>query len=109
MTEYNKRKQEALDNLTDDQKTDMVWKGEEVYWIGKGHSFLLGSFKHYLTKSGIELKCFLRNSEWSIDNEIGNYRYEEGNWVKIERHKPKEANKDSFSSVVFPTIKRKFT
>ena len=57
------------ETLTEDQKTEFSFNEETLYYIGSGHSFLMGFFKEYITKSGIRAIEY-GNNIWLIG---GNY------------------------------------
>ncbi len=59
------------ETLTEDQKTDFSFNDEDLYYVGGGHSFLMGFFKEYITKSGITAIEY-GNNRWRI---CGNYYY----------------------------------
>ena len=107
-SEYERRKKKVIDNLTEDQKTDIIWNNEPLYLIGRGHDFFRGFFNHFITKSGIELKKFIRRGEWVIDGEKDNYTYTNTEWVRIVREPIKTKPLGSFDSVQLPKVKRVF-
>jgi hypothetical protein len=57
---------ETISNLRESQKSGIFFKGNEFYLLGRGHSFGMGFFNEYITKSGIKAKEFL--GKWIIDN-----------------------------------------
>ena len=57
------------ETLTEDQKTEFSFNEETLYYIGSWHSFHMGFFKEYITKSGIAAIEY-GNNRWHI---CGNY------------------------------------
>lgn len=100
--EYEKRKQESIAALTDDQKTGIFFNDEEFYFLGMGHSFIRSFFKQYITKSGVE--AFEYHSFWDINRK--EYNYKDGSFTEIIREPYKES-KLGISDIQLPKLKLK--
>jgi hypothetical protein len=88
--------------IPEDTKTEIQYNGEYLYFAGIGHAFIHGFFEHYITKSGIDFKCFRgdKTSVWHVDNKEMTYENEE--WTEIVRE-PFLINYDWSESFSFPT------
>lgn len=96
-----KEKEEILKNLTDDQKTEIVFEGEILYFIGTGHGYFEGFYYSYITKTGVYATQYLEGY-WTIGS--NDYNYVEGEFVLI----PKEEyvpSKVDFSKIKMPIMK----
>jgi len=102
--EYNKRKQEAINSLTEEQKTDIIFEGEKLYYLGGGHDFVFSFFKEYVTKSGVEAKHYLSDDYWIINNV--KFLYKNNSFLLVVK-KPKNIEQETdWSNFIFPIAKK---
>jgi len=65
MTDIERENQETANAVTEEQKTEFVFNGENLYYLGGGHAFLNGFFNEYITKSGVKIWQYL-SGQWTI-------------------------------------------
>lgn len=71
---------ERASKVTEDQKRDIIFNGEHLYYLGVGHAWLWGFFNEYITKSGIILWEY-DDGIWSVDHE--DFKLVNGEFEKI--------------------------
>lgn len=91
---------ETAKNVSEDKKTDIVFNGENLYYLGVGHCFLNSFFSEYITKSAIKIRQY--SNFWSINNE--DYNLIDDKFVLIPKE-PYVHNPIRFEDLTFPTIK----
>lgn len=96
-----KRKQEVIKNLVEEQRSDFKFNDEFFYNIGSGHDFLYSFFTHFITKSGVEGILFYHGL-WIINGT--HYIYENGNFIEKYIEPVVESN-INWNEIQFPIIK----
>ena len=95
-----REREELIKNLSEDKKSEFVFKGEDLYYIGGGHAWLYGFFDEYITKSGIKAWGY-HSGKWSIEG--NEYEYVDGEFIFIPPPPPSEPV--DFSSIQLPIVK----
>lgn len=98
--DVKRENQELAKSVTEDKKSEYVFNGEDLYYIGVGHAFLYGFFNEYLTKSGIKAWQY-HSGWWSIGND--RYDYIDGEFVLVPPTPPSEPI--DWASIQFPKVK----
>lgn len=104
ITEEDEKKEleRILSSLKEEDKIDVEFNGESLYYIGSGHDFLYSFFKKYVTKSGICATYYMYGNFWIIDSK--EYKYKDDAFTEVIR----EANKSSetkWDNFQFPIVK----
>ncbi|MEK6829109.1 MAG: hypothetical protein AABY15_03200 [Nanoarchaeota archaeon] len=76
-----KKLQETIENLKEEQKTDIKFGDEFLYCLGNGHDFVFGFFTSYVTKSGAEATHYWRGNYWKTS--MGEYELKDGEFIKL--------------------------
>ena len=94
--------QEKSKSVNEDDKSDFIFNGEPFYLIGRGHSFGLGFYEEYITKSAIVGHRY-PSGNWLIDSD--DYGYVNNEFVLIQKqpHQEKPFDESSFN---FPMVKQ---
>ena len=103
--DIERENKETAEGLTEDKKTDYVFNGESLYYLGVGHAFLYGFFNEYITKSGTKVWEY-HSGRWTILGNSG----DDCELIDNELHLiPKEPIPPSepidWSSIEFPRVK----
>jgi len=100
VTEEDRKRElkEAISNLTEDKKSDIKFKGQDLYEIGSGHDFVNGFFINHVTKSGIQATDY--KSYWVIGG--SDYELKDDKFIKIPVVESKPVD---CSEITFPVIK----
>lgn len=100
-----KENEEKINNLTEKQKSEFVYKGYNFYELGVGHDFVFGFFTEYITKNGIKAWRYHYSGMWNICGE--KYDWDNINSVFIVRQKP-EVNTEhtKWDEIQFPKVKK---
>ncbi len=106
MADIERENQETANAVTEEQKTEFVFNGENLYYLGSGHAFLNGFFNEYITKSGVKIWQYL-SGQWTILGNSG----DDCELIDNELHLiPKEPTPPSepidWSSIEFPRVKK---
>jgi hypothetical protein len=51
--DIRKENEELFKNISEDKKSEFLFKGEHLYYLGRGHAILRGFFSEYVTQSGV--------------------------------------------------------
>lgn len=98
-------KQQGLDQaaaIREDQRSEFIFEGETLYrQPGRGHSFVYGFFRSYVTKSGKQAEHFFTRDLWLIENEF--YEWIDDKFVVLPRREFKPL--DFSKPIPFPLIK----
>ncbi len=97
--DVKKENTELVNSISEDKKSEYVFKGEDLYYLGMGHGFVFGFFSEYITKSGVKAWQY-HSGKWSIENH--DYNYINNEFVLIPPSPPSEPV--DFSSVQFPKV-----
>lgn len=97
-----REKQETIANLKEEQKTEIVFNDENLYYLGRGHDFVRSFFEDYITKSGIEFRKYLYSNTWCTGDK--EYKYENNEWVDTTPE-PVEYKPMDWSNFSFPMVK----
>jgi hypothetical protein len=99
-----KRYEEIIQNLTEEQKSDWVYKDEPFYYLGRGHAFLFGFFSEFITKSGIKAWRY-DSGKWLIDGHDFTYNEDADEFELIPQ--PEISNKPiNWDEIQFPKVKK---
>lgn len=91
--------------LTEEQKSEFIYNNQPLYKLGTGHDFCYGFFTEYLTKTGINARCYINNI-WHINGEV--YNYINSEFIKIPKIK-RNLNPINFKNISFPLMKNSKT
>ena len=97
--DIRKENEELGKNVTEDGKSEFVFKGEPLYYLGRGHAFLHGFFSEYVTQSGV--KAWQFGGLWLIESD--KYEYINNEFVLIPPPPPQEPI--DWSEMSFPIVK----
>ena len=103
--DIERENQETANAVTEEQKTEYTFNGENLYYLGRGHSFGYGFFNEYITKSGVKIWQYL-SGRWTIHGNAGNdceLIDNELHLIPIKPTPPREPI--DWSSIQFPTVK----
>ncbi len=102
VTEEDSKKelQEAITNLTEEQKSIFKFKGEYFYKIEHGHCFAFGFYIKYVTKTGIVATEY--NKWWTIKGD--DYEYKDDEFIIISKAETYPINWDKVISSL-PIVK----
>ena len=100
--DVRKENEERSKNVSEDKKSEYTFKGEDLYYEGRGHAFGMGYFNEYITKSGIVAKLFHYSLKWVIDND--RYEYVNDEFVLIPPAPVSDTPID-WESIQFPRVK----
>jgi hypothetical protein len=98
--DIRKENEELVKNISEDKKSEFVFKGEHLYYLGEGHAFLHGFFSEYVTQSGVKAWQFV-DGLWLIGND--EYEFSNNEFVLIPPPPPKEPI--DWSEMSFPIVK----
>jgi hypothetical protein len=103
--DIERENQETANAVTEEQKTEYTFNGENLYYLGRGHSFGYGFFNEYITKSGVKIWQYL-SGRWTIHGNVGNDCELIDNELHLIPIKPTPPSKPvDWSSIEFPTVK----
>jgi hypothetical protein len=96
--------EKQISELTEEQKSELLFNGDQLYVLGIGHSFSEGFFTEFITKSGIKAYCF-DSGVWKIDGKL--YNYVDSKFIKIPEivRNINSIEPIDFSTFSFPIIK----
>jgi hypothetical protein len=97
--DVRKENEELVKNIIEDEKSEFVFKGEHLYYLGQGHAFLRGFFSEYVTQSGV--KAWQFGGLWLIGSD--EYEYINNEFVLIPPPPPQEPI--DWSEMSFPIVK----
>jgi hypothetical protein len=97
--DVRKENEELVKNISEDKKSEFVFKGEPLYYLGRGHAFLRGFFSEYATQSGV--KAWQFGGLWLIGSD--EYEYINNEFVLIPPPPPQEPI--DWSEMSFPIVK----
>jgi hypothetical protein len=97
--DIRKENEELFKNISEDKKSEFLFKGEHLYYLGRGHDFLRGFFSEYVTQSGV--KAWQFGGLWLIGSD--EYEYINNEFVLIPPPPPQEPI--DWSEMSFPIVK----
>lgn len=100
--DLEKEKQETIANFKEEQKTEIVFNNEILYYLGRGHDFVRSFFEDYITKSGIEFRRYLYSNTWCTGDK--EYEFTNNEWIDVTPE-PVEYKPTDWSNFSFPAIK----
>ena len=100
--DIRKVNEERGKNVSENKKSEYTFNGEDLYFVGMGHSFGMGYFNEYITKSGIVARMFHYSQKWGIGND--SYEYVDAEFVLIPPTPVSDTPID-WESIKFPTVK----
>jgi hypothetical protein len=98
------QKREKICNLKEDQLSEYVFNGEPLYETGRGHSFGIGFYTSYLTKSGVEAEAY--GPRWRIQNSW--YDFVDGDFVEIPETVYVPCEPANLEEISFPIVRSVF-
>lgn len=103
VTEEDRKKEieNIILNLKEEQKTDIIFNNENLYYLGKGHSFGRGFYYEHITKTGIKATKYVGGNWFIGDKE---YKYENNEFIDVTPE-PIEYKPIDWSNFSFPIVK----
>ena len=93
---------ETAEKATEEQKSEYVFNGEPLYYLGVGHAFLYGFFNEYITKSGVKVWEY-HSGRWTTNGD--DYELVDNELILIPPTPPTPSESIDWSSIKFPRVK----